>query len=104
MHISSLTEVASLQVKPAHPSQGKDKQDTGSPTPPRWEDDVVSFQTPVSRDPMRQVVGRIPYLDSRLLSPHKLGSLIPGISGLLLLLLTTSLTLLERPGPIPGAS
>ena len=54
--------------------------------------------------PRGRCVGRIPYLDSRLLSPHKLGSLIPGISGLSLLLLTISLTLLERPGPIPGAS
>ena len=54
--------------------------------------------------PEGRCVGRIPYLDSHLRSPHKLKSLIPGISSLSLLLLTTSLTLLERPGPIPGAS
>ena len=53
--------------------------------------------------PEGRCVGRIPYLDG-LLSPHKLKTLIPGISSLSLLLLTTSLTLLERPGPISGAS
>lgn len=58
MHFSSLTEVANLQVKPAYPSAGKDKQNTGSPSPLHWEDDVLSFQTPVGRDPRGQVCGQ----------------------------------------------
>lgn len=96
---SSLTEVANLQVKPKLiPQRGKDKQNTGSPSPLPGK--MMWFPDTSEQGSERAGVWA-ESLPGRSASPHKLRASYKGLG---LSLLTTSLTLLERPGPIPGTS